>query len=567
MGGVMRCFFGLLTVLLLGLCFSSLSAQNVAEQELQQARPVDFVNYQGQFTTIVMPEEFRQIGIGLARMTTTLNTRYTSRNQYSIIRAHDARETKGFDADIFMLEGASDLVDIRGVRALIAGYVEGQYGYSARDSQTIALFVTYYNALYRGRMDYMRTYYKPVVTNHLVPDRIGLALNYRDWPGRTQMLIPLGALMAGEKPALDADQLATQDVIDSLRERPDMGIQEREELLEIRKDDVDKKQEELETKKEQLEETKKALEETTQEVKAKEDAIDQKKEELQKETDPVKQEELKQEIAKDEKGLEELKKELEQSEEQVKKEEAKIEEAKDQLEQKKEEIKKEEEQIKKDEATLKGETPKEEKKEETKKEETKQEETKKEETKKEELQEALAKQKEELERSVTDGGLYYLKVIEPLNDGHYRSEMVLINPELRQVVLNSPFKDVCGSSYYAFSEGVVVIGYDKTHTGGHFLVLLHTKTLAPITKGKDLIYWKSFIEVRQDSVYAIIQDGTGYYLGRFNAKLEPEARSAVKIDRDSFITIVGQSIYMNSPNKTILVFNAQNLALTDEIKP
>jgi hypothetical protein len=144
--------------------------------------------------------------------------------------------------------------------------------------------------------------------------------------------------------------------------------------------------------------------------------------------------------------------------------------------------------------------------------------------------------------------------------------MVLINLFSRKVVLTSPFKDICGSSYRPLSEGVVVIGYDRTHTAGHFLALLDGKTLQVNAKGSTLIYWKSFVEVKQDSVYAVIQDN-GYYLGKFNTKLAPEARSKEKIDRDSFITFFGQYIYVNSPDKTILVFDVNDLSLIDVIKP
>jgi hypothetical protein len=572
----MRLFFGFVTVLLLGMGLVSLSALEVAERELQQANPVDFVNFRGQFTRIVTPAEFRQTGIGLARMATDLNTRYNVRNQYSIIRAHDPREERGFDADIFILEPGSSLVTVSGVRGLLAGYIEGQYGYNTRDSQTLALFATYYNALYRGRMDYMRTHYKNVVVRHLVPARIGLSLNYRDWPGRTQMLLPLSALMAGDRPALDADQLATQEVIDSLRERPDMGIEERKDLLEIRQEDADRRQEELDERREQLDERRDQLEEATQEIRDREEELEQKREELSTETDPERREQLEEEIAKDERGLEELREELRQEEGLLQEQEAKIEEAQEQLDQRREDIAREEEQLRRDEAQVRGED----RPPETAREELQQ--------NREELQqerEELQQQREELEaraeelrrieeelrrgepdRNIFDGALYYLKVIEPLNDGHFKSEMVLINPVTRQVVLTSPFKDICGSSYKPFSEGVVVIGFDRRHTSEHFLALLHPKTLEIIARGKDAIYWKSFVEVRQDSIYSIIQDD-GYYLGRFNSKLEPEARSQVKIDRDTFITFFGQYIYVNSPDRTIFVLDVSDLSLIDTIRP
>ncbi|MDR2733959.1 MAG: hypothetical protein LBC99_04860 [Spirochaetota bacterium] len=566
----MRFLSGLLGILLVG--FVPLFAIEVAEQELLQSQPVDFVNYRGQFTRIVSPEEFRQTGLGIARGAT--GTRFTSANRYTILRAIDPREEKGFDADIFMLEPASDIVDIRGVRALLAGYIEGQYGYNARNASTLSLFATYYNAIYRGRMDYFRTQYKNVVTSQLVPARAGIALDYRAWPGRTQIVVPLG-VFAGNTPEIDLNQFTGQDVIDTLRQKPDMGVEERKDLLDIKQEDLNKKQDDLDKKKEALEEDKKKLEDTTQAVTIKQEELEKKQEDLKNEKDPVKQEQIREELKKDEKGLEQLKEELKKEESAVKEKETVIEKAEETLEKKKEEVKKEEEQLKKDETkVLEDKLPQPVKEELKKKEDELEKKTEALEKQKTELDtkaEELKQMEEELkkgelDRNIYDGGLYYLKVIEPLDDGHYKNEMVLINPISRKVVLSSPYKNICGHRYDIFSEGAVVIGYDGKHSSGHFLVLLDPKTLELTAKGKDHVYWKSFIEVKQDSIYTIIQDN-GYYLGKFDNKLSPVARSKEKIDRDSFISFFGQYVYVNSPDRTIFVFDVTDLKLIDTIKP
>lgn len=566
----MRFLSSLFGFLLIG--FVPLFAIDVAEQELLQSKPVDFINYRGQFTRIIPPEELRQTGLGIARGAT--GTRFTSANRYTILRAIDPKETKGYDADIFMLEPASDIVDIRGIRAILAGYIEGQFGYTQRNANTLSTFATYYNALYRGRMDYFRTQYKNVVINQLVPARAGIALDYRAWPGRTQIVVPLGAF-AGNSPGLDIDQMTGKDVIDTLRQKPDMGVEERKDLLEIKKDDIEKKQEQLETKKEELKDDKKKLEDTTQAVAVKQDELDKKQENLKNEKDPVKQEQIKEEIKKDEKGLEQLKEELKQGEAAVKEKETVVQKAEETLEKKKEDVKQEAEQIKKDESkVLEDKLPQPVKEELKKKEEElgkKTEEVEKQKTELDTKAEELKKMEEELkkgevDRNIFDGGLYYLKVIEPLDDGHYKNEMVLINPVSRKVVLSSPYKNICGHRYDIFSGGAVVIGYEGKHSSGHFLVLLDPKTLELTARGKDLVYWKSFIEVKQDSIYTIIQDN-GYYLGKFDSKLAPVARSQEKIDKDSFISFFGDYVYVNSPDRTIFVFNVADLKLIDTIKP
>ena len=83
---------------------------------------------------------------------------------------------------------------IDNLRRIIAAYLESAYGYSRQDSQTLAVFVTVYNAVYRGKLDVFKQKYKTVVTKNLTANKAGLALNYAEWPGKTQIVIPLSTV-------------------------------------------------------------------------------------------------------------------------------------------------------------------------------------------------------------------------------------------------------------------------------------------------------------------------------------------------------------------------------------
>lgn len=550
------------------LCAVSLGALTVAEQEIRRGAPVEFVNYRGRYTRIVTPAQLRGAGLELSRMATLSNRKYIARRQYSVIRAIDLSLTNRFDADIFMLEPASDIVDINGVRDVLGGYLSGQYGYSERDGRVLATFVTYYNAIYRGQAEYVRTVYKPVVSSRLVPAHIGIDRNYRNWPGRTQMLVPLVTSTNGGKPKLDIDGFTGKEIISTLTNRPDKGIPERKDLIEIKKDDLDKKQQDLDKEKKKLEDDKKKLDEDKKDLKKQENDLDKKKEDLKKETDPVKAEIKKDEVTKTEQEIEKKKDEIKKGEEAIKKDETKVDKKQDDLDKKKDEVKKDETNLKKDELKLAEDKLPQVIKDDLKKKQDEVDKTKQELDKKaDELKKREDELKKgELDRNVYDGGLYYLKVIEPLDDGHYKNEMVLINPVTRKVALVSSFKNICGNRYDVFGGGAVVIGYEGNHTSGHFLVLLDPKKLDVVSRGRVNVYWRSFVEVKADSVYAVVQDN-GFFLGKFDGKLEQVSRSKEKIDKDSFISFFGDYIYVNSHEKKILVFQASDLSLVDTIQP
>ena len=86
-------------------------------------------------------------------------------------------------------------------------------------------------------------------------------------------------------------------------------------------------------------------------------------------------------------------------------------------------------------------------------------------------------------------------------------------------------------------------------------------------RGKDNIYWKSFVEIQENEIFAVIKNGNKYYLGKFNAKLEKLAISKGSIDQDSFISYFDKNVYIGRPDKKILVLNRATLNKVGLIEP
>ena len=477
------------------------------------------------------------IGRALADASTSDNILY-SRLSFSIIHAVDPSDTNGMDADIFSILPEARIDHIDSVRLIVSSYLSRRYGYSPGNAMTVAVFVTYYNAVHRNDGAYFSSRYKKAVINIIAGGNSGIDTLYSSWPGKTRMLIPLtDDLKRGEAGLLDTGEITAPEVINLLKNREDKGLKERKEINDIQKKEIEEAKTSIVEKKAEIAKKTGALNEQEKKTSDKKAELQTKKQELTaSENDLTKQkEEVKnitgksekaaqeKQIAKNEKEIEKKKTDIQNSEKQVAGEEKKTAVQKEALNKEQENVARVEEKTAKKEETVAKESG------EIKKDETAPAAAAMQEisNKTAELDQKaleLSKREEELkkatpDKSIYEGRLYYLKIKQYIPQGHYNNEMNIINPVSKKIEITSPFKDICGHRFDVFKEGVVVIGYSSDdHASDHFLVLLDNTNLLPKYQGKDNIFWRSFIEIRDDYIYAIIFDHFAYYLGKIQRK-------------------------------------------------
>ena len=168
-------------------CAATVFALEVNQSELRSADmdTVVFENYVGPYSVINTIEEIRAIGSRLAPpIAENPEEAQVSgeRSRYYVIHAVDTGTSGKMDADIFVLGPGVGVDHINNVRRIISAYLSAAYDYSRQDADTLATFVTVYNAVYRGNMDSYKERYKQVVIDSLDPEKVGIALSYRDWP-------------------------------------------------------------------------------------------------------------------------------------------------------------------------------------------------------------------------------------------------------------------------------------------------------------------------------------------------------------------------------------------------
>ncbi len=199
-----------------------------------------FYNYEGPHARIDSREAIRQIGVALGQAIAAGSSQTGSAARYSAIRVLSQPPASGFDADVIMLGIDVGVDHIRNLRTILQGYLQAAFSYTEADAQLLANLATIYNAVYRGSWEYFVNRYNPLVISFLDQAKVGLSIRYDDWPGRTQILLPLISLkMTGLVPSLNPSPLTDPSVVEELKTMPDHGVEIRQAMVELKENQAD----------------------------------------------------------------------------------------------------------------------------------------------------------------------------------------------------------------------------------------------------------------------------------------------------------------------------------------
>ncbi|WP_428768173.1 P83/100 family protein [Treponema sp. HNW] len=484
-------------------CCVMLFALEVDRAEIESAgtaSSVVFINYAGPHKIINTAEQIRSIGSGLA-VSVAQNSAEQSRagqlSRYHIIHAVDPSVKEKLDADILILGDQAIVDHVDNVRRIIAAYLEAAYGYSRKDAETLAVFVTVYNAVYRGNMDAFNQKYKKIVTSNLSADKAGLSLNYAEWPGKTQIVIPLSDVLAGDTGTVDTSVISDTKVIESLKEESGKGIDERKNMVTIKEKEAEKSQ----VKAEQAQ--KKAVE-----VK-KEAAVEKKKsEELKKEAVKAQKEaEAKPGDKEAQKKADEVKKAAEKQEEKtaemikaVEIYEKKAEEAQQTADKKQTEAQKERIDIAKD-------------------------------------QQQLIRESAGLDEVIK--AAYGLKIT---NEKEKLSAMVLVDTKTGRTVKESPVSVIRNRVIYLSGKDYIAVAGKTGGNAAVKLVKLDSKNMEIIAQSEEELAPDSVLVKEGDFYYVVVQDGKNYTAAKYDADLKQVLKSNVYVLPGTPITVTPEGV-------------------------
>ncbi|MDI7189219.1 P83/100 family protein [Leptospira santarosai] len=544
-------------------CFSlSLFSQDnskLGEKEIRSSQRVRFINR----SSVRAGEEVRgtneKVGLSLAEVLKKEPDKTHSQGGISITRI--APEEKKFGADIFAISEDSDYGHINSIQRILTGFVKSNFGYDDKNSDILATYILYYNAIHRKDKSYIGKKYSNSVIKFVNPNSIGISRRYSEWPGKTQILIPLVEDILGKD--VHTDEL--EDEVNKELDKKKEGQSEKDKFDDLQSEKNKKELEEVKRRKEENQNKQK-------EISDKETRTDKELQELNK--DPVKN---KTQIAEKKKEKEQIQKEKESA----KKEEQKLKEKEKEVVKKDEERKNNKTSSSSSSSSSKSDSKSDSgsksgtdnrSSSDNKKSEA---ELKKElaETKKElEIKKEEEKKKEEFDKNVVGGKILFLKTLKYLDKGHYNNELQVLDPTKDDTIFRGEFNKICGRTFEIVDGKALVIGFEDGHSSNHKLILIDQETLKPVLSAEDNIFWRSPMIVKGDEIYAFEEVQEKYYLSRFSKDLKKQAKSSEEISPNSNVTFYGEKIYVTGKEESsgsiqITVFNKADLKLIKKIKP
>lgn len=528
----MKKFFMLL--LTIALVFPTFSL-DVDENEIKTAGDsIEFINYTGTHDKVDTVEQIRGIGTQLGRAVTDGSA--GNRDLYYVMHIVDPNETKGFDADLLIIGERATVDHINNVRLIIAGYLQSAYKYSAKDSATIAHFVTIYNAVHRGDLKYFNGKYKTAVTKNLTADKAGLAISYDQWPGKTQIIIPLSdARFSGTISAVDTTTISDKDVVSKLKEETDKDIAVREDMINLKERESDAAAKRAETaQKEAAKEQKKAdtaQKEATKEQK-KADTTKKEAEAAQKKADTTKNPE-------DQKTADKKKAEADTAQKKA-----------------------DEKKAAADKAQKKADTKKDDAAAEQKLADTKEKEAQEERKDVAADTQKILEEKANEKKADSDAAIaaaipgYGLKVVDKTK---LLSQLVLLDLKTAKELRASAVNTIHGRYLLDAHGRLMAIAGTTDGDGVITLVLFDPKTLEVIKQGADNIAAESVLINNGEDYYAIIDGDGKYYVGRFNGDLKLQAKSSLQVLPYSPVTIVDEGLMVQAADDTIRLIGLKDL--------
>ena len=513
--------FSLFFISLLG----NLSAQRVDVEELKKhiKGNIHFINYTGPERIVQKREEIINIGKILAIRLARNGREGHISLKYSVYHIIGPAKEKGLDADIISIDRDARVDHIKNVRRIIGGYLAEAYGYSNLDASTLAVFITLYNAVYRGNIAYFAGRYKKEVVSYLNKENAGISLRYYEWPGKTRLVIPLSPeAKKGEISSISTSEVSTKAVVEAARKTEGKELKARKGLVSIKEREVEQKRERIaaiEKKTEELEKQKAKLEET----------IEKKTRELEEKRG--KGNLSKAEITESEREIEALKREKKEREEEIARLNASGSSLKKEVAKKEREIKEEREAIAEDQAKLKG---------------------------KEKVSGGAVEERGVISRKEP---LYFL-YREKKGEGMYR--LVVMDFKNTRVERESDIKMIVDRNVTFWANSIVVKAFDNSspldrERGLLSIFLIKPATLSTLANSKPIVWKNSRILRFKDRIYAIgFKDGS-FKLIAFDSNLHISAFSRINVERDSYFCSYNNLIVVQDVEGKVRLLNPDTL--------
>jgi hypothetical protein len=491
-----------------------------------QGTTITFTSYVGPHNRIDTVEQIVGIGQALGRGVSAAPGQFTFAGKYRLIHAVGAPEDSKLDADIFILEAGSEVDDVANIMRMVSGYLQAAYSYSPADAQLLARFIVYYNAVFRGNMQYLGGVYKTIVMGNVTAENAGIATKYSDWPGKTRMLVPLtpGA-QKGSLTSVPAGQLAAPPVIENLQSQPGKALPERKDLTELQQRGIEQNQQKSQEQQQQLQQDQRKLAQQTQTLEQAKQAAAQAEAAAAAPGATAQQKQAAAQAA----G------EVKQQEQAVAQQTQKVQQEQQAAAQTQAQVAADQKSAQQQRASIAAD------------------------------EQALIKQQAAQPQAATTaagtaagpGQLLFVYAVAASPDK--LGKLVLIDRVSGKLLSQSDLNTVRGRLYVRLGSSIVVVAGAAGGNAAVRLVSVDATTLSVKQQGKDNLVPSSYIAGSDTSAYAVLGTPRGSYLGRFDAALALQAQSETVVDPFTYIVVSGEEVFVQDASGNILILNRDDL--------
>lgn len=537
----------ILSVFFVSLLISTnIFALEVDKTELQSTKSttIEFISYTGPHKIIDSVEAIKGIGKSLGKeIAPSRDTSKTANlgNKYTVIHAIDENEIGKFDADIIFINKDANVDHITNLRRIISAYLVSAYDYSEADADTLAVFITVYNAVYRGDLDSFKNKYKDAVVKNLSSNNCGLSVNYKDWPGASEIVIPLYDVKNGGLSTIETSVISDKKVVESMKEDDDKNIESRKEMVDIKEREAEESQEKANAaQKKAVEEQKKLKEEKqkTKEAKAEAKEAEKKSEQAKAEAEEAKKE------AEANPEDEELQKVAEEKQEEAEAAEQEAEEKQEALEEQQ-----------KVEATQEEKT--EEAKEEAK---TEQERADKKQTEAQTERKDIAKDQQIVQNNeIKEASTPSSYGIVLTDEANILSKLVKFNSKTGEIIKSSPVTVIRNRTIYKTPDAYIAIAGENEGNGTIKLVLIDIETMEIFAESEETVSDTSVLVNDGNEYYCVINYDDDWVVGKYDETLALKLKSKVNVKQSTPITVTESGIVVTDKNGNLKLLSKETL--------
>ena len=535
----------------------------VNQSELGNLGPVEFINYMGPYSRIETRAQIRAIGYSLGQAVKAGNNRPGSLGRYFVIHSISPQDGFKLDADIFGLGVDVGVDHIRNLRLIIQGYLEAAYDYTEKDAALLAEYITIYNAVYRGDMDYFGSRYKKPVMDNLTKEKAGLSLRYDEWPGQALIIIPLGTGSGGPLSSIDTSSISDSRVTEQLRQEPDMSLDQRKDMVDLKEREADQanqqaavqreaiQQEEqrIAQERQQAQQQQQQAQQQQQQAQQQQQQAQQQQQQAQQETQQIAQE--RQQPGADQQALDQRQQAADEKAQQAQQQQQQAEQQQQQAQQQQQQAQQKQQELDQQQQAN------DEQKQGAASQETfadqKSSEAQQERQQIAQDQQSVISQEPPPQQAT---GVLGVSILTPASS---LGRVVRLDTNTGKETQRSPLTTVNVRTITQVDNRLLAIAGESRGNGAIRLVEINSGTLEMLKQGDDDIAPQSLLWANGQDLYAVTTTGGNLYLARFNTALVLQARSSITVHPFASVLFADSFIATQRADGSAVLLNAKDL--------